>query len=250
MRDGLLGSRAPSGHTGHRALLSVRPAWSASISLSERGLSRRVTTSAAPAATRATTPTTSATIDSVWVPSSSSAELSNRRAPDQGNWRCRAVAVPVALPATDGEELRVVHGKPRLAWSRSSRASEGRRGCCSRPPGNGRCHRGPEADLIHPAGPTLEQVARLVHGNELRGIQIASRIPTTSPACAAAPSRFADPALPIRSSTSRKRSGPAGNGTSNSVRHRSKPSSVRSSKLLSLSAFSRWRTLRLIRSDT
>ena len=108
---------------------------------------------------------------------------------------------------------------------------------------------GPEANSSTQQVPRWNRWRDLCTATSCDGSQIASRISTTSPACAAAPSRFADPALPIRSSTSRKRSGPTGNGTSNSVRHRSNPSSVRSSNLLSLSVFSRWRTLRLIRSD-
>ncbi len=64
------------------------------------------------------------------------------------------------------------------------------------------------------------------------------RIPTASPALAAAPSRSAGPALPIRSSTSRKSSVPAGSAASNSVRHRSKPSLVRCCSVFSFTVFS------------
>ena len=108
---------------------------------------------------------------------------------------------------------------------------------------------GPGANLIHPAGPALEQGRRLVHGNELR--RIADRLQDLDHLTGLRRStkslRRPCPADQIQHVAEAFRSG--GNGTSNSVRHRSNPSSVRSSKLLSLTAFSRWRTLRLIRSD-
>ena len=51
------------------------------------------------------------------------------------------------------------------------RASADRRGCCSRPQRTVGAPAGPEANLIHGAGSArLEQVARLVHGNQLRRI--------------------------------------------------------------------------------
>ena len=107
-----------------------------------------------------------------------------------------------------------------------------------------------KTDLIYPAGPALEQVSTICARQPAATVHRSPR-GSRPPHRLAPQHQVVSPTLPFRSDPARRRrrSGPAGNGTSNSVRHRSKPSSVRSSNLLSLSTFSRWRTLRLTRSD-
>ena len=92
-------------------------------------------------------------------------------APIRAIWRSRAVAAPVGLSATDREELGVVawRAQPALSQILHERAKVVE-GAALDPQGTVGAPAGPEANLVHATGSALEQVARLVHGNQLRRI--------------------------------------------------------------------------------
>ena len=161
---------------------------------------------------------------------------------------CAAAAVAVVLSATVRKKLCVVARRAQRAQVMNERAKVVEAAALD-----------PQRTVPAPwVRNRTSSTAQVPIRNRLRalctttscdGSPPASRISTSSPAPIAAPSRCCDPAIPIRSSTSRRRSGPAGNDASNSVRHRSNPSTVRSCNVFSFSEFSRWRTLRLISSE-